>query len=79
VGLGGQARRPPWPTWMRVCFEKPITPLASRYVPHAHTAPSSVSTQVWLSPAGSEQATRRRDVASTTLHVAEQKGWPPTA
>ncbi len=28
-----------------------MTPLASRYVPHAHTAPVSVSAHVWLSPA----------------------------
>lgn len=37
-------------TWMRVWGPKPMTPLASRYVPQAHTAPISVSTQVWLSP-----------------------------
>lgn len=43
----GGARR----AWMRVCVPKPMTPLASRYVPHAHTAPISVSAHVWLSPA----------------------------
>lgn len=52
VGTAGRGVR----TWMRVCGSKPITPLASRYVPHAHTAPSSVSTQVWLSPEGRRQA-----------------------
>lgn len=46
------------PAWMRVCGPKPMTPLASRYVPHAHTAPISVSAHVWLSPAaGKEHST----------------------
>lgn len=76
------------PTWMRVCLLKPMTPLASRYVPHAHTAPSSVRTHVWLSPArqvgGSQRqqgmrAVGRQQSCSSDWGAAADARWGPTA
>ena len=63
---------------MRSVGEKPNTPLASRKVPHAHTAPLAASATVWLSPVIEQQIEYWKKILFSQLALEQNNGTTTT-